>query len=124
MEAVERRPAKNCGRFADGSNWTAPESSERFCVAQWQRRASPGRRRENVFGHREGFGMAESDYFFGFGGKDDRHGKIRSEDDRAVRICAASLLAGGHESGRGLWLQHGDEAWAGDSAARTAGAVH
>src|SRR5580704_5161979 len=124
MEAVERRPAENCRRVADGSDRTAPESSERFCVAEWQRRATAGRRRENVLGHRERFGVAESDYFIGFGGKDDRHRKIGCQDDWAVRICAAGLLAGGHESGRGLRLQHGDESWTSDSAAGIARAIH
>ncbi len=50
---------------------TAEESSERFCMAEWQRWASACGCRKNVFGNRKGFGMAESDYFFGFGGEDD-----------------------------------------------------
>ena len=111
---------KIAAAIVDGSNWTAAESSERFCVAEWQRRAPSCRCRENVLGHRERFGVAKSDNFFGFGRKDNRYGEIGREDDRAVRVCAAGVLAGGQESGRGLRVQHGDESGSGDSSARIA----
>src|SRR5580700_6851989 len=124
MEALERRPTEGGVRFTDGSDRAAEKSPERVCVAEWQRRASACRRREDVSGHRERSGMAKSDYFFGFRRKDHRHWKIGCEDDWTLRICPAGVLAGGQKSRRGLRLQHGDKSGPGDSAARIARAIY
>ena len=68
--------------------------------------------------------VAESLDLIGADSADDGDGNVRREDDRPLRIRAADLLAGGHEGGRRVRLQHGDESRTGHSAEGVAGAIH
>src|SRR5580698_11431726 len=102
VEGLEGRASQNRRRIAEESDSNSAQSSERFRLAVWQRRAAASRRRENVSWHPERFGLAESLAFIGIGRSDEDYGRVRRKDDRPVRIRAANVLVRGHPSWRCL----------------------
>ena len=78
MEALERRSAQSRGGFIAEPDPNFAQSSERVRLAERQRWSAAGRRGENVSGHSEGIGVAES-----FGIVGSAEGKRRLRESRA-----------------------------------------
>src|SRR2546429_214295 len=61
LEVLDRRSEPRCRRLAARSNHALAQSPERVRLPEWKRQSSPSRCRANLFGHREGIAMAQSD---------------------------------------------------------------
>src|SRR5260370_6002104 len=93
MEQLEGRAAQNRRGIAAQTDTHSPQSSQRFCVAVWKRRAATGERGENVSRDPEGAAVAESIDFVGKRNGDHGNGRLGSKDDWALRVRATGLLA-------------------------------
>src|ERR1035438_3774699 len=123
LAPLDRRDKSNRLGVACRSDYPFAESSQRLCLALWQRQSSSARNRDDVSRYSARLALAESFGLLRFGDADENYWEIRGEDDRALRIRSPGLLAIGHPRRRSFRLQHGNQPRPGDSHERKPGEV-
>jgi exo-1,4-beta-D-glucosaminidase len=107
-EQPQDRKQGDCGRINARPDPAVKNAPEPAGLDERERQSTAARRRADVHRHPEGTRLAKSVRLVGDCKVHDHHGRDRREDDRAVRLGAAVLLAPGRLARWRPWLQYRD----------------